>query len=172
MSDNNIAKQKFEEGMSDFLSGKYERSITGFSAALDVDSSFKLALKSRGAAYFKSNRLQEAIADFDRLINMDPNNARAYHMRGLAYEKTGDFDRALGDFNRSIEHNPEYGAAYYSRATLHTKMGDTDQAASDMKMVTHLAEVNIETFANENNIWRSQQLRLESMHDDDLAMER
>ena len=55
---------------------------------------------------------------------------------------------------------------------LHTKMGDADQAAADMKMVTHLTEVNIETFANENNIWRSQQLRLESMHDDDLALER
>lgn len=172
MSDNNMAKQKFEEGMSDFLSGQYDRSITRFSAALEADSSFKLALKSRGAAYLKSNRLQDAIADFDRLIKMDPNNARAYHMRGLAFEKTGDFDSALGDFNRSIDNNPEYGAAYYSRATLHNKMGNIDQAAADMKMVTHLTEVNIETFANENNIWRSQQLRLESMHDDDLAMER
>lgn len=172
MSDNNTAKQKFEEGMSEFLSGNYDRSITLFSAALDFDSSFKLALKSRGAAHLKSNKPRDAIADFDRLIEMDPNNARAYHMRGLAYEKTGDLDRALGDFNRSIDYNPEYGAAYYSRATLHTKMGDADQAAADMKMVTHLTEVNIETFANENNVWRSQQLRLEGMHDDDLTMER
>jgi hypothetical protein len=31
---------------------------------------------------------------------------------------------------------------------------------------------DIETFANENNLWRSQHLRLESMDDDDLAMER
>ena len=67
---------------------------------------------------------------------------------------------------------PNYGAAYFSRATLHTKMGDTDQATADMKMVTHLTEVNIETFANENNVWRSQQLRLETISDDDLAMER
>jgi propanol-preferring alcohol dehydrogenase len=35
-----------------------------------------------------------------------------------------------------------------------------------------LSEVNIESFANENNVWRSQQLRLESMYDDDLTMER
>jgi hypothetical protein len=31
---------------------------------------------------------------------------------------------------------------------------------------------NIETFANENNVWRSLQLRLETMSDDDLSMER
>ena len=83
MSDNNMAKQKFEEGMSDFLSGQYDRSITSFSAALDVDSSFKLALKSRGAAYLKSNKPQDAIADFDRLIEMDPNNAYLDIQSGL-----------------------------------------------------------------------------------------
>jgi hypothetical protein len=31
---------------------------------------------------------------------------------------------------------------------------------------------DIETFANDNNVWRSQQLRLESRDDDDLTMER
>ena len=44
-------------------------------------------------------------------------------------------------------------------------MGAADQAAADMKMVTHLTEVNIETFAYENNVWRSQQLRIEELRD-------
>ena len=48
----------------------------------------------------------------------------------------------------------------------------TEQATEDIKMATHLTEVNIETFSNANNVWRSQQLRLESMSNDDLAMER
>ena len=172
MSDNNIVKEQFEDGMSEFLNGNYNSSIQYFTSAIDVDADFTLALKSRGAAYIKSNRVPEAIADFGRLIQLDPDNAGAYHLRGLAYEKTGDLGKALVDFNHSIEHNPNYGAAYFSRATLHTKMGDTDQATADMKMVTHLTEVNIETFANENNVWRSQQLRLETMSDDDLSMER
>ena len=172
MSANTIAKERFEQGMSDFVEGNYNGSIEHFTSALELDAEYKLALKSRGAAYLKSNRTPEAIADFDRLIQLEPENARAYHLRGLAHEKTGEFEKALEDFNHSIEHNPNYGAAYFSRATLHTKMGDTDQASADMKMVTHLTEVNIETFANENNVWRSQQLRLETMSDDDLAMER
>ena len=84
-------------------------------------------------------------------------------LRGLVFEKTGDDPGALGAFNRAVDLDPEYGAAYYSRATLHTKMGREDLAAEDMQMVTHLTNVNIETFANENNIWRSHQLRLEEM---------
>jgi tetratricopeptide (TPR) repeat protein len=172
MSAKDKANLKFEEGMSNFLSQNYDRSIRYFSEAIAADPTYRLAFKSRGAAYLKLGKAQEAIADFNRILEIDPDNARAYHLRGLAYEKSGDHQNALKDFNDSIEQNPAYGAAYYSRATLHTIMGDTDQAAADMQMVTHLSEVNIETFANENNVWRSQQLRVESVSNDDLAMER
>jgi hypothetical protein len=51
-------------------------------------------------------------------------------------------------------------------------MGHTRQASDDIRMATHLTEVNIETFSNANSIWRSQQLQLESTYNDDLAMER
>ncbi len=39
-------------------------------------------------------------------------------------------------------------------------------------MVTHLTNVNIESFANENNIWRSQHLKLEETSDLTDAMDR
>jgi len=172
MSNNNLAREKFEEGMTDFVSHNYGRSIDLLSQAIELDPRFTLALKSRGAAYLKLDKVQEAIADMNAVIEMAPENARAYHMRGLAFDKSGDFDQALEDFGRALKLNPEYGTAYYSRANLHNKMGHPDLASEDIKMVTHLSEVNIESFANENNVWRSQHLRLESMFDDDLAMER
>jgi tetratricopeptide (TPR) repeat protein len=75
----------------------------------------------------------------------------------------GETDEALADFGKAIDIDPEYGAAYYSRATLLTKMGREDDAVEDMEIVTHLTNLNIENFANENNIWRSRQLQLEEM---------
>lgn len=172
MSDNNLAREKFEEGMADFVSHNYGRSIDLLSQAIELDPRFTLALKSRGAAYLKLDQVQEAIADMNTVIAIAPDNERAFHMRGLAHDKSGKFNKALDDFNQALELNPDYGAVYYSRANLHTKMGHTDEAADDIRMVTHLSEVNIETFANESNVWRNQQLRLESIYDDDLAMER
>ncbi len=172
MSANNIVQEKFEEGMADFASQNYGRSIELLSQAIEMDPRFTLALKSRGAAYLKLDKVQEAIADMNAVIAIAPDNARAFHLRGLAYDKAGDFAKALDDFNQALELNPDYGTAYYSRANLHGKMGHPDLATEDMQMVTHLSEVNIESFANETNVWRSQQLRLESMHDDDLTMER
>ncbi len=172
MSDNDTAKEKFEEGMADFVSNRYGRSIDLLSQAIELDPQFTLALKSRGAAYLKLDKVQEAIADINAVIKIAPDNARAFHMRGLAYAKAGNYDKALGDFNQALELNPDYGTAYYSRANLHNKMGHPDLATEDIQMVTQLSEVNIESFANENNVWRSQHLRLESVYNDDLTMER
>jgi len=172
MSGNNLAQEKFEEGMADFASHHYGRSIDLLSQAIELDPRFTLALKSRGAAYLKLDKVQEAIADINAVIKIAPDNARAFHMRGLAYDKAGDYDKALVDFNQALELNPDYGTAYYSRANLHNKMGHPDLATEDIQMLTHLSEVNIESFANENNVWRSQHLRLESMFSDDLTMER
>jgi tetratricopeptide (TPR) repeat protein len=172
MSNNNLAKEKFDEGMADFVNHNYGRSIDLLSQAIELDPQFTLALKSRGAAYLKLDRIQDALADINAVIDIAPDNARAYHMRGLAHDKSGNLDGALEDFNHALELNPDYGAVYYSRANLHTKMGHPDLAADDIQMVTHLSEVNIESFANDNNVWRSQHLRLETIYDDDLAMER
>ena len=58
---------------------------------------------------------------------------------------------------------------YHSRAILHTKMGNEDLAMEDIEMVQHLTNKNIETFANENNVWRSQHLRLESIMESELG---
>lgn len=172
MSNNNLAREKFEEGMADFVSHNYGRSIDLLSQAIELNPRYTLALKSRGAAYLKLDKVQEAITDMNAVIALAPENARAYHLRGLAFDKSGDYDKALEDFNQALDLKPDYGPAYYSRANLHNKMGHPDLASEDIQMVTHLSEVNIESFANDNNVWRSQQLRLESMYDDDLTMER
>jgi Tfp pilus assembly protein PilF len=163
MSKNADAQKHFQEGMAEFVGRNYETCIDALSKTLELDPDFILARLSRGAAYLRMEKTEEAGADFDRVIESDPDHARAYHLRGLALEKSGDDRAALNNFSHAIELDPEYGAAYYSRATLHIKMGQEDLAAEDMQMVTHLTNLNIETFANENNIWRSHQLRLEEM---------
>ena len=172
MSDNDAAQKMFEEGMAEFVKHNYDQSVDHFSQAIALDPQFTLAFKSRGAAYLRMEKAGEAISDFSTVVELKPGNARAYHLRGLAYEKHGDNDKAMDDFNKALELNSGYGAVYFSRANLNSKLGNSEQATEDIRMVTHLTEVNIETFANDNNIWRSQQLRLESLYNDDLAMER
>jgi tetratricopeptide (TPR) repeat protein len=125
-------------------------------------------MAARGAARLKLGQWKEAISDFNKTLEVDPDYARAYHLRGLAWEAEGDDEKALQDFGKAIEKSSDYGAAYYSRATLLAKMGRTDDAESDIQVVTRLTNQNIEAFANENNLWRSQQMRVESILETEL----
>lgn len=157
------------DGMYEFMNNNLEKCIEILSEAAELDPDRKLTFVSLGSAYLRLNRSDEALADFNHAIDLDPRYARAFHLRGLVEEKQGDDAGALEDFTHAIEIDPEYGAAYHSRATLHTKMGHEDQAVEDILMVQHMANKNIETFANENNIWRSQQQKLESIMASELG---
>jgi tetratricopeptide (TPR) repeat protein len=150
------------------MKDKYGMSVDLLDEILKTDPGDRLALLARGSVYLKMGNSRNAIADFSRAIEIDSNYAKAYHLRGLAREMAKEDDEAYQDFTKAIEIDPEYGAAFYSRATLLTKMNQEDAASEDMKMVTHLTNLNIESFANENNIWRSRQLQLEDMLESEM----
>jgi tetratricopeptide (TPR) repeat protein len=168
MTQNKTAKELFETGMLAFADTHYDKSIELFTRVIEMDAAHVLAFVSRGAAYLKLNMLDQAHNDFDHAAEINPGYARAYHMRGLAGEKRGADRQALADFDRAIELDPQYPAAYYSRATLHAKMGHSEKAQADIEMVTHLQGVNVESYMNENNVWRTEHMRVEEYLETEL----
>ncbi len=168
MAEKTNADDSYISGMFEFLKDNFGKSIEMLTQAIEKDSEHKLAYMSRGSAFLRLERLDDAIADFNHAIHLNPDFPRSYHLRGLAKEKQGTYADAIADFSKAIELDPEYAAAYFSRATLHTKMGNEDLAVDDIQMVQHLTNTNIETFANENNIWRSQQMRVENIVENEL----
>ena len=163
MTNADNANDLFHEAMSELMNSNFEKSMALLTASLENDATDKLAYIGRGSVFMKLNQASEAIEDFNKALEIDPNYPKALHLRGLAREKLGEDDLAKADFDRAIELDPDYGAAYYSRATLLTKLGQADLALEDMGIVTHLTNRNIEEFANNNNVWRSHHLKLESM---------
>lgn len=169
MDDNRNVDDIYSDGMYAFLNKDFKKSIEILSKVAELDAKRKLTFVSRGSAYLSLDRLDEALADFNHAIDLDSTYARAYHLRGLVKDKQGDAEGALDDFSKAIEIEPEYAAAYYSRATLHTKMKHEDLALDDIEVVHHLSNRNIETFANENNVWRSQHFKLETHLESELG---
>ena len=168
MKDIDKKNDLFTSAMSNLMKDKLDVSIDLLNELIDADSDDKLAFLARGSVYLKMSDTKNAINDFSRALEIDSKHPKAYHLRGLAHEMAGDNDEALSDFNRAIDIDTEYGAAFYSRASLLTKMGQEDSALEDMKMVNHLSNLNIESFANENNVWRSRQLQLEEAMESEM----
>jgi Tfp pilus assembly protein PilF len=168
MNTNGDRNDVFAHAMSEFLKNNYGKSIELLGKCLEGEPNHKLALTTRGTAHLKLNHPDSAIDDFNRALQIDPSYARAYHMRGIARETRGDSDGAIEDFTKAIELKPDYGAAYYSRAALYSKLGREDYATEDIEAVTGLTNTNLEAFANENNVWRSNQLRVEEMLESEM----
>ena len=168
MDKSNRNKELFTDAMSKLMKNKLGMSLDLLNEILNADPDDRLAILARGSVYLKMNQPDHAISDFSRILELDPKHAKAHHLRGLAREITGSNDEALRDFDQAIQIDPEYGAAYYSRASLRSKLGQEDLAAEDMKMVAHLTNLNIESFANENNVWRSRQLQMEDIFETEL----
>jgi tetratricopeptide (TPR) repeat protein len=163
MKHNDSFNIAIKRGMDAFVDNNFSESVVEFTKAIEIDPDFALAYVSRGAALMKMYRIEESIADFDQAIELDPDYPKPYHLRGLIRIELGDHEGALEDFGNAIDLDPDYGPAYFSRATLQIKLGREDLATEDIQTVQVLTEVNTQTFANENNIWRSQHLRLEEM---------
>ena len=158
----------FASAMSNLMKDEFGLSLNTLNELIGLDSGDKLSYLARGSVYLKMSESENAIDDFNRALEIDANHPKAYHLRGLAHEMAGDNDEALRDFDRAIDIDSEYGAAFYSRASLLTKMGQEDSALEDMKMVNHLSNINVESFAKENNVWHSRQLQLEEAMESEM----
>lgn len=163
MTHNVSINNAFESGMDAFVNDDFKKSVKEFTKAIEIDPDFALAYVSRGAAFMKMDKIEESIADFDHAIEIDQENPKPYHLRGLARVEMEAYEEALEDFGNAIDLDPDYGPAYYSRAMLQIELGREDLATEDLQMVNVLTEINTQSFANENNIWRSQHLRLEEL---------
>lgn len=163
MRHEDMLNKAFEKGINAFVDEKFSESVEEFTKAIEFKPDFSLTYVSRGAALMKMHRIEESIADFDHAIELDPNYPKTYHLRGLARVEVEDYEGALEDFGNAIDLDPDYGPAYYSRAAIQIKLGREDRATEDLQMVNVFVEMNTQAFANENNIWRSQHLRLEEM---------
>jgi tetratricopeptide (TPR) repeat protein len=161
MSSSDATLAHYTEGIDAFIKRDFSKSESLFSKILSKTPHHKQALVSRGAARLNDERPDVAIEDFNRAIEVDPSYARAFHLRGLAHEKQGHHPAAIDDFVRALKIDPDYGAAYYSRASLLTKLGRDADAAADMQVVAHMTQRNITGFAHDNNVIRSEHLRVE-----------
>ena len=81
----------------------YDRAITDYTKAIELDRKDALAYLNRGSAYYKKQDYDRAIADYTKAIKIDPKAADAYYGRGFAYKAKGNDNWAEADFQRAKE---------------------------------------------------------------------
>jgi tetratricopeptide (TPR) repeat protein len=122
----------YKQGVKYFDEKNYEKAITVFTKAIELESDFSfLAYSNRGYAYFKNGDFDSAIADLNHAIKLKPDFEFAYTYRGEVYLAQKNYVQVIADFTKAININPKYARALYNRFIVYFEKGDYEKAVSD-----------------------------------------
>ena len=135
-----VTDQKIEQktaihlfkGISYGNKNQYDKAISHFTQAIEINPKLALAYINRGLCYDEKGQHDEAISDYIKAINLNPNSAWAYENRGVSHRKKGQYDKAIADFTRVIEINPRDADAYYNRGLAYFSKRDYEKAWDDV----------------------------------------
>ncbi|MDA8174868.1 MAG: tetratricopeptide repeat protein [Nitrospiraceae bacterium] len=154
------ARTAFQEGQLLLIEGKFKEGVEAFSRALDAGADPFMCYLARGAAYLRLKEMDEAISDFSSAIEKNSSSHRPFYYRAMAYMVKGDFQKAVQDFSRALELKPEVEFVRFSRAVALSRLGRADEAVEDFKEVIPAMETNLEAFADEYGIVKTEMWRV------------
>jgi tetratricopeptide (TPR) repeat protein len=118
---------------------EYERAITDYNRAIELDSNYARAYASRGDAYRNIREYERSIEDYNRALELRSNYAWAYVGRSQTHSLLKEYGQALKDLNHATEVAPNYTWAYFVRGYIHLWLKDVVQARDDF---IHSLELN------------------------------
>jgi len=119
----------------------YDRAITDFNKAIELNPKYAAAYADRGQAYRELGNYNQALADSNKAIELDQKNPFFHLYRGNTYDGLGNYDQAIVDFNKAIEINPKYVGAYHSRGEVYLKLGNYNQAIVDFNKAIEINSI-------------------------------
>ncbi len=80
----NNAEFYYNRGIDRFERGDYDKAISDYSKAIEINPRFAMAYANRGGAYLNKGLYDQAISDSNKAIELNPKLAMAYNNRGGA----------------------------------------------------------------------------------------
>ena len=108
-----------ERGVTYSESEQYQKAISYFAKAIELNPNLAMAYYNRGTTYYDLGQYPKAISDFTRAIELNPEFALAYSNRGVAYAKLGEYQKAIDDCSKAIEIDPKLANAYNNRGVAY-----------------------------------------------------
>ncbi len=93
--------RSYDLGHAHMKRGLYDRAISDFNKALEIDPEHAMAYNNRGNAYSAKGFFDLAISDFNKAIEINPRYADAYNNRGHAYYNKRKYDKAWEDVHKT-----------------------------------------------------------------------
>jgi SpoVK/Ycf46/Vps4 family AAA+-type ATPase len=126
-----FAEAYFNRGLSYYNKKDFDKAISDYNRAAELDGRNAIIYNNRGDAYYRKQDFDKSIVDYDKAIALNPKYLKAFYNRGLAYACQQDYERAVKDFDKVVELNPNFSEAYHIRGLAYDYMGNYEKAISD-----------------------------------------
>ena len=80
---------------------EFDKSISDFTKAIEIDPKYVDAYVSRGMAYSYKNQFDNAIFDYTKVIELNSRNPDAYYNRATSYYYKEEYDRSWDDLYKA-----------------------------------------------------------------------
>jgi tetratricopeptide (TPR) repeat protein len=149
-----IALRYYTQGNNVYAEiGQYDKAISEYNLAINLDPQCASAYQARGAAYSELGEYNKAIADYTQAIELNPRFAKAYHGRGITYGQLEEYDQVIADCTKAIEIDPNYALFYSTRAFAYIHLDEHDKALIDLNTAINLDPQCVDAYRNRGAIY-------------------
>lgn len=134
-TDDQMAKEYFNNGCDKVSRKNYKDAIADFSEAIKRTPGFKQAYENRGVAKYYLHDLIGANDDFTRALEIDPGDYNTYGRRGWAKFHLHDYEGAIADFTKAIKGGRDNFRYYNIRGQARYQLQDYEGAIADFNKV-------------------------------------
>jgi len=138
-----LAVQYVNRGVAYHTTGDLDRAIKDYTASIQNDPAYTLALYNRALAYTVVRETDRAIQDYGQVLKLDPNDRNALTNRCGLYADIGENELAVKDCSQAIKVNPEGVDAFLFRAFAHYNKGKYDSAEFDSAIKDYSEAIRI-----------------------------
>ncbi|MCA8002279.1 tetratricopeptide repeat protein [Burkholderia metallica] len=136
-------------GLGYKLSEKYDKAITAFTDAIDLDPSDPKIYASRASAYKQKLDFEHALADLEKAMRLDPKSIEIKDSYAMAFADMGLYAVAIDKLNASLAADDSSPTTYMNLGQVYMSMGKYDDARRNLDKSLQLDPQNWDAVQND-----------------------
>lgn len=143
-----IALEHLNQGNAYFAAEDFERALTEYSRALEVQPDDATTVSNRGTTLYHLDRHEEARAAYERALQLLPDDPEILTRHGSALGELGRHEEELSNYNRALQLSPNRPDTLNNRGATLTDLRQFDEALADYNRSLELRAGHPATFYN------------------------
>ena len=154
MTDIEIAKQLFEDGLNLIQNKEFDQAEKKFLKSLELIPDRESVLNNLSSAQIKLGKYEDAKKSATRVIELNKNNAVAWMNLGVIEQEFSNFETSVNCFNKAIETDPLYFHAYNNKGILLCEFGKYQEAIINFNKSLELQPDLVEAILNKADAFK------------------